>query len=158
MKKRISKQMKDTSIEKMTGGLEMSAKANYSRFCGRSYCFNLWCWRLYFNKRNNYPRYHSWFLLLIPFVFHSFKSLMHPNIGFKNITAEMASLEELLSLRSEIRSEPINSLEAIKSLKFENVSYYSERGNLESLNFEVKSGEKLGVIALDDYSSDLIFA
>jgi ABC-type multidrug transport system fused ATPase/permease subunit len=98
------------------------------------------------------------FLLLIPFVFHSFKSLMHPNIGFKNITAEMASLEELLSLRSEIRSEPINSLEAIKSLKFENVSYYSERGNLESLNFEVKSGEKLGVIALDDYSSDLIFA
>ncbi len=98
------------------------------------------------------------FIVLIPFVFNAFRKLMTPYIGFKHIAFELSSIEELLSLRSEIRAEPINSLEAVNSLKFENVSYYGFSGNLESLNFEIKSGEKLGIIALDDYSSDLIFS
>lgn len=98
------------------------------------------------------------FLILIPFVFYSFRKIMYPNIGFKKIAAEMASIEEVLTLRSEIRSEPINSLEAVTNLKFEDVSYSGEAGSIEALNFEVKSGEKLGIISLDDYSSGIIFS
>jgi len=98
------------------------------------------------------------FLIMIPFVFYSFRKLMNPNIGFGNIKAEMESLEEVLTLRSEIRAEPINSLEAVTNLKFENVSYHGELGSIESLNFEVKTGEKLGIVSLDGSASDVIFA
>jgi ABC-type multidrug transport system fused ATPase/permease subunit len=79
------------------------------------------------------------------------------NISPQNIGVEIESLNKLLSLRSEIRSEPISSLEAITSLKFENVSYYSSEGNLEAINFEVKTGEKLGILTLDSISSNLLF-
>lgn len=98
------------------------------------------------------------FLILTPFVFHAFRQMMNPQIGFSIIRQEMASLEEVLSLRSEIRAEPIKSLEAVTNLRFENVSHRGGDGAIEALNFEVKTGEKLGVISLDDYSSDLLFS
>jgi ABC-type multidrug transport system fused ATPase/permease subunit len=145
-------------LKKMTGGLRDVSKSKlFTLFVGGVIALIFGVGGYISTRETIIPGTIVGFLLLIPFVFYSFKNIMNPRIGFRYITSEMASLEELLSLRSEIRAEPINSLEAINSLKFENVSYYSERGNLESLNFEVKTGEKLGVIALDDYSSDLIF-
>lgn len=97
------------------------------------------------------------FIAIIPFVFYSFRSLLATNISAKNIAIELKDIDSLISLRSEIRAEPINSLEAVNTLKFENVSYFSPKGNLESLNFQLKSGEKLGILSLDGQSSDIIF-
>jgi ABC-type multidrug transport system fused ATPase/permease subunit len=97
------------------------------------------------------------FMAIIPFVYHSFRNLLATNISTKNISEELKSLDTLLNLRSEIRAEPISSLEAVTTLKFENVSYFSPKGNLEAINFELKSGEKLGILSLDGYSSTIIF-
>ena len=98
-------------------------------------------------------------LILIPFVFTSLKKVMGMSIHSSNIEAEMKSLDAVLSMKSELKSEPVTSLEDIHSLKFENVSCSSYNGNdgVEDLSFELKRGEKFGIVAYDGTSNNTIF-
>jgi len=112
---------------------------------------------------NNLPKYTIGtvlaFVLLIPTVYGSLRNLMTISIGPSNIKDEIASLNQLLVVKSEIRSEPITSLEDIHVLKFEDVTYVSkeEDYSIDSLSFELKRGEKLGIISYEGNSKASIF-
>ena len=88
-------------------------------------------------------------LVLFPIAFSSFKSLADCYMNKHNINETFKSLNQVLELRNESRSETISSLEEIHSLSFNNVSFeyanFAQKG-IEKINFEVKKGEKIGIL------------
>ncbi|HPN60986.1 MAG TPA: ABC transporter ATP-binding protein, partial [Bacilli bacterium] len=99
------------------------------------------------------------FVIMIPFVYHAFKTLMNTSISFKMIEKERQALDLILTLRSEMKSEPITQIEEVLSLKFQSVSYDGE-GKDQSLNrvsFEIKRGEKIGILSYEAESRQIIF-
>lgn len=97
------------------------------------------------------------FVIMIPLIYKTFKELMALSISPRNIETEIVSIDELLSIKSELKSEPINSLDEVHSLRFQDVTYYGNENSIEGLNFELKRGEKLGVVSLDGDSKIVIF-
>lgn len=67
---------------------------------------------------------------------------------------EFKKLDRIFAIRAERRSENVPSLEEIHSLKFNSVSFdysaygVSDKVCLDRIDFEIKKGEKLGVIGL----------
>ncbi|MCK9471185.1 MAG: ABC transporter ATP-binding protein [Bacilli bacterium] len=96
-------------------------------------------------------------VIMIPMMYRMFNQLMYNNIYPSFIEVELSSLEEILGIKSELKSEPINSLDEIRSLKFQDVSYTSVDGSIEDVSFELKRGEKLGVLTLDSNNDKIIF-
>ena len=98
------------------------------------------------------------FVSLIPVTFLTFTSLMKVEIGFGSVEKEAEELDKILSLHSEMKSEPVNIIEEIHSLKFIDVTYskHPKTNVIEGISFELKRGEKLGIIA-DDDAKDAIF-
>ncbi len=99
------------------------------------------------------------FVLLIPFVYYSFKTLMNTSIHPRIIEKELKTIETILSIKSEIKSEPISQLDDVISLKFQNVTYYGDatESSLEQISFELKRGEKLGVLSYDRENRRTLF-
>lgn len=88
-------------------------------------------------------------LVLCPITFNSFKSLADCYSDKHDINSTFNSLNQILDLRAESRSETISSLEEIHSLTFNNVSFdYANmiQKGVEKINFEVKKGEKIGIL------------
>ena len=92
--------------------------------------------------------------LLVPTVVFVFREMLELYYLTIDTEAEVAKIDNILNLRAERRSENVPSLEEIHSLKFNNVAFdYSIYGakhmvNLEKIDFEVKKGERLGIIGL----------
>jgi len=99
------------------------------------------------------------FVIMIPFAYMTFRKLMLVKIRPANIAAELKSLDQVFLLRSEVKSEPIANLEEVLSLKFQNVSYFgnSAEENLEAISFELKRGEKLGILSYEATSRNIMF-
>ncbi|MGD9605774.1 MAG: ABC transporter transmembrane domain-containing protein [Bacilli bacterium] len=99
------------------------------------------------------------FIAMIPFVYHSFKSLMNISIHSKIVEKELKSLDFILSLHTEMKSEPINQLEEVLSLKFQRVSYYNEAkdNTIDQVSFELKRNEKLGVLSYEPENRQILF-
>lgn len=93
-------------------------------------------------------------IAISPKVFSSFKELLDIYFVNLSIDSHMQKVDQLLSIKVESRSETIPSLEEIHSLKLNNVSFdYTSYGvadkvNLEKIEFEIKKGERLGIIGL----------
>lgn len=96
-------------------------------------------------------------VVMIPMMYRMFNQLMYNNILSSFIENELSSLEEILSIKSELKAEPINSLDEIRSLKFQGVSYSSLHSSIDDVTFELKRGEKLGVLSLNSNSDKIIF-
>lgn len=99
------------------------------------------------------------YVIFVPVVYFIFKSIMGNHISFSIVDAEKAELDILLLLKSEVKSEPISTLDEIHNLKFVDVSYYLTKNNLilNNINFELKRGEKLGILSVDKISKKAIF-
>ena len=99
------------------------------------------------------------FVLMIPFVYHSFKSLMNISINTRIVDKEIEALEAIMGLRSEMKSEPVNQIEEVLSLKFQNVSFEGEQKDdlLDQVSFEIKRGEKLGILSYEPQDRQVIF-
>lgn len=77
----------------------------------------------------------------------------------QNIDCEFESLSKVLELKLENRSETINSIDEIYSLRFSNVSYYSENQKGQEINnvdFELKKGERLGILGMNTSGKTII--
>ena len=77
----------------------------------------------------------------------------------QSIDLTYEKIDELLELKQENRSESINSIDDIFSLKFTNVSYQDNTKNglsINNVNFEIKKGEKLGILGLNNSGKSLI--
>lgn len=89
-----------------------------------------------------------------PKLFSTFKSLLDTYYIQLNIESEYEKLDKILSMKVESRSETIPSLEEVQSLKFNSVSFdyksygIDEKIILDKIDFEIKKGEKLGIIGL----------
>jgi len=97
------------------------------------------------------------FVIFIPQVYMTYKRLMEVSINFKNIENELGAIDDILVLRSEVKAEPVTKLEDVHSLRFDSVSYYSGDDRLENISFELKRGEKLGIISVNGNGQDVLF-
>jgi len=91
---------------------------------------------------------------LSPKVISTFKLMVDLYYTKIDTDAECLKLDKILTLKAERRLENISSLEEIHSLKLSNVSFdyntydISDKVILDKINFEIKKGEKLGIIGL----------
>ena len=68
-----------------------------------------------------------------------------------SIKTEKNEIDELLAMKPENRSDTVQQLDEIYSLKFKDVCFdYGQNTsfNLQDINFELKKGEKLGILGL----------
>lgn len=92
--------------------------------------------------------------IFTPSIFKLLKNVLDLYYIDLNQDAEYEKLDKVLTLRPERRSENVPSLEEIQSLKFNSVSFdyipygLGDKVNLDKIEFEVKKGEKLGIIGL----------
>lgn len=92
--------------------------------------------------------------IFTPSIFKLFKNVLDLYYIDLNQDAEYEKLDKVLTLRPERRSENVPSLEEIQTLKFNSVSFdyipygLGDKVNLDKIEFEVKKGEKLGIIGL----------
>lgn len=91
---------------------------------------------------------------LSPKVISTFKLMLDLYYTKIDTDAECEKLDKIFSLKSERRLENVPSLEEVHSLRFNNVSFdystygVSDKVLLDKVEFEVKKGEKLGIIGL----------
>src|SRR5690606_41007937 len=96
-------------------------------------------------------------VLMTPIVYRLFSQLMYNTIMPSFIENELESLEEIISVRSELKAEPISSLDEIHSFKFQNVTYTVNSLSINVVIFELTRGEKLSVISIITYNELYIF-
>lgn len=99
------------------------------------------------------------FLLIVPYLFMNFKTMISCNIFTSSISDVLEKLDIFNSLKSEKKSEPVNELEEVFSLKFKDVKYVNENNNLvvNNVSFEIKRGEKLGILTFEEETKNAIF-
>ena len=93
-------------------------------------------------------------VLLIPIIFLEFKKVIDMYYTTIDFDRACEKLDEIYVLRAESRSENVPSLEEVHSLKFNSISFdyagYGINGkiSLDKIDFELKKGERLGIIGL----------
>lgn len=97
------------------------------------------------------------FVLLVPEVYLSFRNIMKIQFMPSFIENELETIDEILNLRTEIKSEPVNTIDEIHSIRFANVSYGDENCSYANINFELKRGEKLGIFSVDTNFKNSVF-
>ena len=99
------------------------------------------------------------FVLTVPTVYAEFSRIMKLHFLPSYISQEAEELEMIINLKSEMKSEPINNLDEIHSFKFEDVTYVnSEKKKVfDKVSFELKRGEKIGILSLDKEFKNAIF-
>ena len=98
------------------------------------------------------------FTLLVPVIIMITHKLIHLKLKSTNIELQLKDIEKIINIRSEIKAEPINSLEEIQTIKFKDVVVTENKVDvLNKLSFEIKKGEKLGIYCVDQKTKNLIF-
>ena len=89
--------------------------------------------------------------IIIPQIFNSFSKIQDLKIHPENIQQYITQLDEIYSLKPENRADTVQQLDEIYSLKFKDVCFDYGQGStfeLDTINFEIKKGEKLGILGL----------
>lgn len=90
-------------------------------------------------------------LILIPYTFPSLRRLIDTKIRPSFIASEVEDINNILSLKPENRGDTVQQLDEIYSFKFSEVNFDYGRDTkfaMTDINFELKKGEKLGVLGL----------
>ena len=89
-----------------------------------------------------------------PRIITTFKKMLDLYFTEIKTEEEIKKLDKIYSIKAERRSENVPSLEEVHSLKFSSVSFdyspygVSDKVYLDRIDFEIKKGEKLGIIGL----------
>lgn len=89
--------------------------------------------------------------ILVPIMYRRFRILVKMKILPRNIKEDVVVINEILTMKPENRIDTVTELEEIYSLKFKDVSFdygINSKFSLDDINFEVKRGEKLGILGL----------
>lgn len=98
-----------------------------------------------------------YYIITTPILFGIIYNCMHMKISSSHISKECFELDYLNNLHSEIKSEPITSLDEIHNFKFKEVSLRcGDSYILNNITFELKKGEKLGILSNDRLSKNAI--
>lgn len=93
-------------------------------------------------------------IAISPKIITTFKTIYDLYVTQINVDAEIAKLDRIYAIKLERRSENVPSLEEIHSLKFNTVSFdyvsygVNNKVTLDKIDFEIKKGEKLGIVGL----------
>ncbi len=93
-------------------------------------------------------------IIIAPKIYSNFKRVLDIYFAPYDISLSYTQLDRIYAIKAESRSETIPSLEEIHSLKFDSVSFdYANYGingkvSLDKIDFEIKKGERLGVLGL----------
>lgn len=100
------------------------------------------------------------FALISPQVFNLLYKIVNRNISLSQIEQEMYELEGLANLHTEVRSEPVDKIDDVKKYSVKNLTFKDKEGKLilDSINFEVKKQESLGIYIKDKETRDVLFA
>ncbi|MBO4667987.1 MAG: ABC transporter ATP-binding protein [Bacilli bacterium] len=96
------------------------------------------------------------FPVIVPVIILLTYNAFHLNLKGSYVENEVASIEKITGLRSEIRSEPIDKLDDIHTIRFEEVGM-ADTNVLNNVSFEIKQGEKIGIFSLSKETRDEIF-
>lgn len=97
------------------------------------------------------------FIVTIPEIYNCFKSIIDTKFMPSFISEDLEVLDEIINFKTEMKSELVNTIDEIHSLKFTNVCYSSNNYNFKNVNFELKRGEKLGIFSVDDNFKEGMF-
>lgn len=97
------------------------------------------------------------FVIITPVIFLATYRAFHYHLKPSYVENEVLAIEKITELRSEIRSEPISSLDDIHNIKFEDVSDKDDSKVLSKVSLEIKQGEKVGILSLEKETRDKIF-
>ena len=99
------------------------------------------------------------FLVSIPYLFFNFKTMISCNIFTSSVSTALSELDVLNHLKTEKKTEPVSTLEEIHSIRFKDVTYTNEKGFdvVNNISFEIKRGEKLGILTFEDETKDALF-
>ncbi len=101
----------------------------------------------------------SIYLILVPFVFITFNTLINCNINTNIIDNEINELELICSLRTEKKTEPINTLDEVYDISFKDVSYMNDNNEVvvKDISFDLRKGEKLCILTTEEETKTAIF-
>lgn len=97
------------------------------------------------------------FIVTVPEIYNCFKSVIDTRFMPSFISEDLEVLDEIINFKTEMKSELVNTIDEIHSLKFTNVGYSSDNYNFKNVNFELKRGEKLGIFSVDDNFKEGMF-
>jgi len=99
------------------------------------------------------------FVVLVPYTFINFSSMIHCSFKSTKVESQINELTDVCKIKTERKSETVDTLEEIKSIKFKGVSYTSENNEyiVNNITFDVKRGEKLGILSFEEETNDAIF-
>ena len=97
------------------------------------------------------------FTVVVPVIIIATYNCFHYNLKTSYVANEVAAIEKITGLRSEIRSEPISNLDDIHSIKFDNVGMGEDSVVLKNVSFEIKQGEKIGIFSQSKETRDTLF-
>lgn len=93
-------------------------------------------------------------IAISPRIITTFKTMLDIHSISLDVDKEYQKLDRIFNMKAESRSENVPSLEEIHDIKFNNVSFdyenygITDKVNLDKIDFEVKKGERLGIIGL----------
>lgn len=99
------------------------------------------------------------FSTLIPTIYANFRKVTKLRITPNFIMDKIEELQVILNLRSEFKSEPVNTLDEIHTFNFSEVTYVNGKKKkiFENISFDLKRGEKIGILSTDKKFKDGIF-
>ena len=100
------------------------------------------------------------FIVTVPYLFNSFKVMMNCNILTSTVSEVLNELDVLNNIKTEKKNEPVSTLEEIHNIKFKDVTFTNNEGFnvVNNVNFEIKRGEKLGILTFEEETKEAIFS
>ena len=100
--------------------------------------------------------------MITPTYFILIHIAMKSHVNRNDVSKEETELYNIINMKEEERNEPIKELDDIYSISFNNVSYSylnsDEKDNLlNSLDFDIKKGEAIGIYSSNDEEKDAIY-
>ena len=98
------------------------------------------------------------YTLLTPIVICLVFKILHLKLKSSYIEVQLKDIEKIIDLRSELRSEPVNSFDELHTVKFKDVTIIEKKQEvINKISFELKKGEKLGIYCVDKKVKGLLF-
>ena len=95
--------------------------------------------------------------IIVPIITICTYHALHYHLKTSYVEKEAADIEKIINLRSELRSEPITSLDDLYNIKFDNVGIGKDDNTLNGISFEIRQGERIGILAMSKDSRDSLF-
>lgn len=98
------------------------------------------------------------YTLLTPITIALIYKMIHLKLKGTYVDLQVKDIQKIIDLRSELRSEPVDSFDELHTVKFKDVVIIEKKQEIiNKISFELKKGEKLGIYCTDLKVKGLLF-